>query len=155
MRISVDETGVEAIWRDGRRARMVWPAVVHIALAWIPRDDMFFWQDPCYWELQADSGARLPIYSRAARRLRLLDALERLPGFDRETAERALARRAPGSVAVWSRRSVGCPSCGRATLAERKQEGKLRYERRLLCPRCGYQLALGRARFYDDEQASD
>jgi hypothetical protein len=146
MRISVDDMGVQAAWRDGRRMRIPWPALVHIALVWIPRDDRFFWQDPCYWELQSDDSTRLPIYCREARRIHLLDSLERLPGFRRETAERALSQRALSYASVWSRPSVLCPSCGEATLVEGEQMAKLCHQHLLVCPLCGHKLAVGRAR---------
>src|SRR6266511_1793818 len=139
MRVSLDATGIEARWRDGRHKRIAWPEVVHIGLIYIFRDDRVFWQDPCYWELQSVAGTRLHIYSREARRSHLLDALESLPGFRRDIAEQA-----KGCTSVWSRPSVHCPSCGKATLVERHQRGNLRYVRLLGCPHCGHELALGR-----------
>jgi hypothetical protein len=149
MRVSVDAAGVEAAWPAGRVTRIAWPALSHVALIWIPRDDRFFWQDSGYWELQSDSGTRLPVYRREARRIRLLDALECLPEFSREVAERALREPDRGYAQVWSRPSLCCPRCGEATLVKREQAGTLRYDRLLECPRCGHELALGRMRFVD------
>ena len=146
VRLSADAAGIEAAWPEGRVIRIDWTALAHVALVWIPRDDRSFWQDPAYWELQSDTGARLTVYRREARRLRLLDALEHLPEFSREAAERALREPGRGYTEVWLRPSLRCPRCGEAALVEREQTGDLRHGHLLACPRCGHELALGRQR---------
>jgi predicted RNA-binding Zn-ribbon protein involved in translation (DUF1610 family) len=154
VRVSADATGIAAVWPEGEVVRIDWTALAHVALVWIPRDDRSFWQDPGYWELQSDTGALLTVYRREARRLRLLDAFERLPGFSRQAAERALREPGRGYTEVWTRPSLRCPRCGEATLVEREQTGDLRSSRLLACPRCGHELALGRIRSVRESAAS-
>jgi hypothetical protein len=144
VRVSIDATGIAAVWPEGEVVRIDWTALAHVALVWVPRDDRFFWQDPAYWELQSATGEILTVYSREARRLRLLDAFEHLSGFSRPAAEHALREPGRGYTEVWVRPSLRCPRCGEAALAEREQTGDLRSSHLLACPRCGHELALGR-----------
>ncbi len=127
---------------------LAWSSVVLVTLTHIPRAERPMFADAGHFKLFAADGRRAHVPLERAAKLRLLDHLTVLPGFERAQALAALEPGRAGAtsgapITLWQRDDVTCPSCGKAQLALAPQSGPLRWERLLACPRCDASLALG------------